>query len=168
MSPDAHIAPSLPLRDGDLVEAADFTAALKPPLSRFVLRGPVEAAERAGRAFGTPIPGQPLASTAHGSRLALWLGPDEWLLLADRSEGRQVEQSLEAALSNTPHSLVDVSHRQLALGVSGRLAARVLTSGCPLDLSLWGFPIGMAARTLFHKAEIVLLRQAADAFHVEV
>jgi sarcosine oxidase subunit gamma len=43
----------------------------------------------------------------------------------------------------------------------------VLTSGCPLDLSAQAFPVGMVARTLFHKAEIVLWRRE-EGFHLEV
>ena len=37
-----------------------------------------------------------------------------------------------------------------------------------LDLDPAAFPVGMATRTLFTKAEIVLWRQGADTFHVEV
>jgi sarcosine oxidase subunit gamma len=42
--------------------------------------------------------------------------------------------------------------------VSGRHAAEVLNSGCPLDLAEAAFPAGTATRTLLGKAEIVLMR----------
>jgi sarcosine oxidase subunit gamma len=37
-----------------------------------------------------------------------------------------------------------------------------------LDLHPAAFPIGMATRTLFIKAEIVLWRREADLYHIEV
>ena len=75
---------------------------------------------------------------------------------------------IEAALRTTPHSLVDVSHRQVGLDVRGAIAARALSAGCPLDLRISAFPIGMATRTMFDKAEIVLWRREDSAFQVEV
>jgi sarcosine oxidase subunit gamma len=43
-----------------------------------------------------------------------------------------------------------------------------LASGCPLDLTMRAFPVGACARTLYHKAEIVLWRTEGDAFQLEV
>ena len=71
---------------------------------------------------------------------------------------------LESVLDGTAHSLVDVSHRQIGLVVSGPAAARALNAGCPLDLGLKAFPVGFATRTLFDKAEIVLWRRAQETF----
>jgi len=44
----------------------------------------------------------------------------------------------------------------------------VLNTGCPLDLSLDEFPVGMCTRTIFGKSEIVLWRTSAAGFRVEV
>ena len=74
---------------------------------------------------------------------------------------------MAAQLAAAPHSLVDVSHRQIGLVVSGSRAARALSAGCPLDLNPRACPPGMAARTIFDKAEVVLWRRG-EAFHVEV
>jgi sarcosine oxidase, subunit gamma len=43
-----------------------------------------------------------------------------------------------------------------------------LSGACPLDLSLAQFPIGMCTRTVFAKADVLLWRTGADAFHLEV
>ena len=61
------------------------------------------------------------------------------------------------------HSLVDVSHRQVGLWLEGPGAARLLAAGCPLDLDLRAFPVGMSTRTLLVKAEIGLWRAASTA-----
>jgi sarcosine oxidase, subunit gamma len=44
----------------------------------------------------------------------------------------------------------------------------LLNAGCPLDLDLSAFPVGMCTRTVLAKAEIVLWRTSQDVFHVEV
>ena len=71
-------------------------------------------------------------------------------------------------LEGLPHSLVDVSHRQIGLTVSGPQAATLLSAGCPLDLDAGAFPVGMCTRTMLSKAEVVLWRTAAFEFRLEV
>jgi len=90
------------------------------------------------------------------------------LLLAPAEDAQIIAAGLEAALSGIAHSLVDVSHRQIALQVSGPHASAILSTGCPLDLDPAAFPPGMCTRTLFGKADIVLWRTGAAEFHVEV
>ena len=61
-----------------------------------------------------------------------------------------------------------MSHRNVGLTVTGALAADILSTGVMLDLDPAAFPVGMATRTLFVKAEIVLWRKGPQAFHIEV
>jgi len=100
-------------------------------------------------------------------RAALWLGPDERLLLAPEGTGESVVGALEAALAGHPHSLVDVSHRQVALRIAGPRANELLASGCPLDLDPGAFPVGMCTRTVLARAEIVLWRLSPEEYHLE-
>jgi sarcosine oxidase subunit gamma len=65
------------------------------------------------------------------------------------------------------HSATDVSHRNVAIIVSGPGAEATISAGCPQDLSLEAFPVGACSRTLFGKAEIVLFRTEDDTFRVE-
>ena len=89
-------------------------------------------------------------------------------MIAEAADPGPLGSELEAQLRDAPHGLVDVSDRQIGLIVRGASAARALSAGCPLDLRLTHFPIRMATRTLFDKAEIVLWRRGEAAFHVEV
>jgi sarcosine oxidase subunit gamma len=154
-----------------LRQAARITAcALVRPLpsaSRYVLRGSAQVMTAAGSAVGLAISQVACRAAVNGTQAAaLWLGPDEQLLIGP--ESADFAATLTPALRDLPHSLVDVSHRQIALEVSGPHAAAVLNAGCPLDLDLTAFPIGMCTRTVFAKAEIVLWRTGSDVFHVEV
>ena len=140
---------------------------LGPPRTRFSLRVDLgAAAERAGARW--PLATAPYQSTLRGEWAALWLGPDEQLLIGPESTPVEFINTVDTALREVPHSLVDVSHRQVALAIQGPQAVDLLNAGCPLDLDLTRFPVGACTRTVLAKSEIVLWRRANEEFHVEV
>ena len=157
-----------PLAERVLPSSESFLVRPAPDAARFILRGGAEAAARAGGAFGASTPARPCRAVTAVTRTSIWLGPDEWLLIAPGEDAAPLAAALAAALADGPHSLVDVSQRQIGLEVEGVLAARALNAGCPLDLGLAAFPVGMATRTLCAKCEIVLWRGFAVRFHLEV
>jgi len=136
----------------------DLALCALPPRTRLVLRCNPALLGAIGAAFGVVPPATPLAAAERGSRAALCLGPDEWLLLAEEGAADALVAALEAARAGLPASIVEVSHRQLAFAVSGPAAASLLNEGCPLDLEASAFPPGRATRTLFGKVEILLWR----------
>ena len=148
------------------ITATTWVEAL-PPATRYVLRGGPQVMSAAGDALGLEIAQTACRAAVHGERASLWLGPDEQLILAGENDAG-VAPALAAALRELPHSLVDVSHRQTALQVSGAAATTLLSIGCPLDLDLSAFPVGMCTRTVCAKAEIVLWRTGTTTFHIEV
>ena len=150
------------LPDNDRVKAV-----AAPFASRWILRGGPEVSLAVGAAFGAPPPLEPLRAATQGPRAALWLGPDEWLLIAE-DEAPELGGALAASLAGLPHALTDVSHRQCAIELSGAGAARLLNAGVPLDLDPEAFPVGMVARTLLLKAEITLWRREPEGFRLEV
>jgi sarcosine oxidase subunit gamma len=129
----------------------DSRARAAAPMARFSLRVP----------SGPDLPSAINSSVTANGRTAFRLGPDEFLLLLPEGE----EPAVNIA---EPHSLVDISHRQTGILLEGPHAADMLNAGCPLDLDKQAFPIGMATRTLFMKADIVLWRTGATSFHIEV
>ncbi len=135
-----------------------------PPAIRFNLRGGADVAARAGIAFGVTLPLAPHGAIEAGGRAALWLGPDEWLLLSPDGDAPDIA----AALADLPHSLVDVSDSTDALILRGPGAARILSAGCPLDLHPAAFPPGMATRTVLGRIGITLWRRAPDEWRLEI
>ena len=115
------------------------------------------------KTLGVKLPTQPKTSVSKGKRTALWLGPDEWLVIDEAGNDPLLDCAMEKAL----HSAVGVSHRNVAFSVSGRDAEAVLSAGCPQNLSLETFPVGACSRTILGKVEVVIYRTAADAFRVE-
>ncbi len=144
------------------------TLAALPPVARFSFRGNPTAARAAGDAFGVPLPETPCRAASRGDRAALWLGPDEWTLLAPPNEGPAIAATIARALVDKPHALVDIAHRDIGIFVAGPDSAIIINAGCPLDLDLSSFPIDQCTRTVFAKAGIVLWREDTTRFRLEV
>ena len=148
--------------------ADGVTIANLPPATRFVVRGDGAAIAALEFAFGVDFPRDACRAVTKVRRSVLWLGPDEWLLMEPDGQTDALFKTLTDALRGEPASVVEVSDRQVAIGVSGQKAAETLNAFNALDLHEDAFPVGMCTRTLFGKAEIVLWRTAPDAFHIDV
>jgi sarcosine oxidase subunit gamma len=151
---------------------SDFASVARPLrdtsiLSRRILRCRDGQAEAVSAILRLELPRAPYGSRSFGGLHLLWLGPDEWLILAEDEARDRLSQSAER-LAAAGAAFVDVSHRQVGILVKDRDVEAWLASGCPLDLTMRAFPVGACTRTLYHKAEIVLWRTGSDAFQLEV
>ncbi len=133
------------------------------PAFRMSLRARTDAVAAVSLALGLELPQRPKHSVSANRRTAMWLGPDEWLVIDENQRDPILDLKDTAVL----HSAVDISHRNIAILVSGDRAADVINAGCPQDLSLTAFPVGGCSRTVMGKIEIVLLRTGPDQFRVE-
>jgi sarcosine oxidase subunit gamma len=66
----------------------------------------------------------------------------------------------------TPHSLVDISHREVGILVEGEAALLALRSAIAFDVE--AMPVGTGCRTVFDKAQIILIRETENRFRIEV
>ena len=148
------------------IAAPSYEIARLSPASRAVVRCGEDASGKVSAAIGLTLPRDACRAAVRDQLAALWLGPDEWLLLAPESENWAAP--LMRNLDGIACSAVEVSDRQVAFAVVGGRAETILASGCPLDLDASAFPVGMCTRTLFHKAPVVLWRTDLDRFHLEV
>jgi heterotetrameric sarcosine oxidase gamma subunit len=140
--------------------STEVTLSAVPPLTRLVVRAELGSIETLGDMVGVQLPTEACRSNTSHSRAALWLGPDEWLLLADRGA--------EVPAAHPAGSIVDVSHAMTGIVVAGSRAGWAINAFCALDLHPVAFPVGMCTRTVFGKVEIVLWRTAAETFRIEV
>lgn len=98
-----------------------------------------------------------------GDRSILWLGPDEFLLIApDEVEGgpdpAALTVELADVLGNLPGQVVDLSANRTALELSGPHAQEVLEKSCRPDLHPSVFVPGRAIMTLLESVGIILWR----------
>jgi sarcosine oxidase, subunit gamma len=160
---DAEPATRRPILAGRQITASNAAVTVASPASRLSLRAHSESVAALSSALGLTLPTKPKTSASAKGRHALWLGPDEWLVIDETGADLAALVKHVAAF----HSAVDVSHRNAAFVVSGKGAATTINAGCPQDLSLTAVPVGGASRTILHKIEIVLLRTGEDEFRVE-
>lgn len=133
------------------------------PAERISLRARANDVAALSKVLGVTLPQKPKHSATKGKRSALWLGPDEWLVIDTGGQSPFADlQGIEIL-----HAATDVSHRNIGLIISGEGAEATINAGCPQDLSLSVFPVGAVSRTIFSKAEIVLWRLSETEFRLE-
>ena len=140
--------------------------AVLPPVARLNLRLRPEGLAAASKTFGLQLPDKITRGATKNGRAAYCLGPDEWLLHAAESEQADIVAAFEKLRETTPHSLTVISDREITIAITGPRALELLSVACPLDLSRMA--AGTAKRTLFDSAQVVLIRDGADAFRIEV
>lgn len=119
--------------------------------------------DRVESGLGISLPLVPNTASGDPDGLhALWLGPDEWLVLGPAGDAPAIESDIRSAAGDAFVVTVDVSANRIAFELSGPTAREVLESGCPVDLHPRAFRAGSCAQTLLARAN-VLLHQTGDA-----
>lgn len=155
--------PRIPPLAGRRFGSASVSISPAAPAARIALRAPEESVAALDGALGLALPRRPKTSSSAGGRAALWLGPDEWLVIDED------DADLMAACAGAAgfHSAVEISHRNTAILVEGPGAEAAIAAGCPQDIGLEAFPVGACSRTILGRIEIVLWRTGEEAFRVE-
>ena len=143
------------------------TIAPAPLAARVVLRLAPEIAATKTDVAGFDLSGAINTVRGTADRFAARLGPDEWLLVAPEAQEATLPAAIDAALGDTFHSAVDVSHRNVGLALEGERVPEIVNAASPLDLADAVFPPGSASRTVFAKAEIVLVRPDGGTWRIE-
>ncbi|MBB5702461.1 sarcosine oxidase subunit gamma [Ochrobactrum daejeonense] len=141
------------------IHAADDAA-------RFSLRIAPEKLSSAEKALGAKIPVKIGALVRTGDIAVACLGPDEWYIWADESKAVAVVEAFAKLYESEPHSLVDVSHRETGIDITGPQAEWLLNAASPLNLAEMSAP--GAARTIFDHAQIILMKWDAEHYRIEV
>ncbi|TLS45420.1 sarcosine oxidase subunit gamma [Streptomyces montanus] len=115
------------------------------------------AADAVGLALDLQLPLEPNTVVRAGELAALWLGPDEWLLVGPPGSGRDLESRIREAAGDEPVSVTDVSAQRTTLLVAGPRARDLLAHGCSLDLHPRAFGAGRCAQTTLGRTQIVLV-----------
>jgi sarcosine oxidase subunit gamma len=133
------------------------------PAERISLRARANDVAALSKLLGVALPQKPKHSASKSKRSALWLGPDEWLVI-DQSG---ISPFADLKGTDILHAATDISHRNIGIIIAGAGAVATINAGCSQDLSLEVFPVGAASRTLFGKAEVVLWRLSETEFRME-
>ena len=107
------------------------------------------------------LPLEPNTWVANGDREALWLGPDEWLIVGPPGTDDSISKDLERALAGLPHSVVEVSAARAILEVEPAVRLDLLPQGCGIDLYPPSWREGMCAQTLLARVPVILQEREA-------
>lgn len=140
-------------------------ATARPFLAAVDLRAdPADGAllARLAGALGFALPTTPntVAGDPDG-RHALWLGPDEWLVVGPAGSAAAIGAAIRDAAEGAFVTTTDVSANRTAVELAGPAARAILASGMPLDLHPRAFGPGSCAQTLLSRVGVIV-HQVAD------
>ena len=114
--------------------------------------------------FGTALPKAANKMTAIGTRRALWLGPDETLLIFDEAQEAELMLSIKDTLNQTHYAATLISDAYHIFQLTGPHIRDVLSKGCSLDLHESAFISGDCAQTGLGQAAVTLAAEEDGSF----
>jgi sarcosine oxidase subunit gamma len=133
----------------------------RPLVAKVNLRGDAgdaRFAQAVRDALGLPLPVEPNTTAGDDGITALWLGPDEWLLVSEREDPTPLLARVRQALGRLHAAAVDVSAASTVFRLSGPAARDVLAKGCSLDVHPRAFAPGACAQTTLARVSVILHR----------
>jgi sarcosine oxidase, subunit gamma len=110
--------------------------------------------------LGFDLPKAPRTSTTWGDVKALWLSPDQWMILCTRSKTVSLLGELTSALGKVHSLAVDVSDMRAIIRLEGEGVRETLMKGSSLDLISDDYKSGTVRRMRF--AEIAALLHVVE------
>jgi sarcosine oxidase, subunit gamma len=107
-------------------------------------------------ATGLRLPVEPNTVATAGNLSALWLGPNEWLIVGPGGREDDLSGSLRGALQGRHFAVTDVSEARAVIAISGPHARDLLAKGTSLDLHPRVFGPDRCAQSGIAKATMIL------------
>lgn len=107
-------------------------------------------------ALGFRLPYEPNCVSRQGDLTALWLSPEEWLLVTSASNSAKMCAEVSQAVAGIHALAVDVSDRWDVICVTGSQVVDVLNQGTSLDFDAPGFAAGSCAQTRLGPVQVIV------------
>jgi sarcosine oxidase subunit gamma len=130
-----------------------------PFLTQLNLRLDADApvALEVGKVLGGPLPSVPCTASRFGEIEVLWLGPDEWLVVAPAGGEKSLAAALLEAIGPADGAVTDVSAQRTAVELTGAGVREVLARGCSIDLHPKIASVGTCVQTLLAQTGVVIV-----------
>jgi sarcosine oxidase subunit gamma len=141
------------------VREADVLLGERPHRCQLDLRGnPADPdfLDAVRKAAGVALPQEPNTVARAGELRALWLGPNEWLLVGPPGREAELLPAIAGALAGRHAGVTDVSEARTAILVAGPKARELLAKGCPLDFHPRAFAPGQCAQSGLAGANVII------------
>jgi len=133
------------------------------PIAKINLRGnKSEFITAVGKSINLILPNEPNTSRSSEKLTAMWLGPDEWLLVSNNIVKQQNDiYELENSLKNTISkvklgSVVNVTDHFIMINLEGNKVYDLLSSSCPFNFNKFVKNKGSVVQTLFAHIDVIL------------
>lgn len=151
----------LAARIDDMAKASSGSVALKeiPFVTQLDLRGDGEDKNflaAVNKIVGFSLPTTPNRAREKGDMSALWLSPDEWLLLTSEDDASRLTSTFKVMLSDKHFALTDVSDNRTMLELSGPDCWSVLGKLGSLDYHPRAWKRGDCAQSLLGSAQVII------------
>jgi sarcosine oxidase subunit gamma len=110
------------------------------------------------------LPAVPCTSSTlpSGSLSALWLGPDEWMLVCDTGAETRLEQELEKALDGQHSQICNVTDYYVCIDITGHQTREILMNLTTLDMDKRSFMPGQVKGTILGHANAFVWQLHTD------
>lgn len=126
------------------------------------LRVTLSGAEAAAQRLELP----PAGAWSGADPQALWVGPDQWLLVSRRQTPDALIEHCGQALEGVLHHAVDSSDALHCLAVEGVGARTLLAMGSGVDFDAGRFKAGQCARTRLAKVAVLIAALEGERFEL--
>ena len=114
------------------------------------------------------LPKAPRTSASWGDVKALWLAPDQWLVLTTQGNTQALLAALRTAIGKIHSLAVDVSDMRAVIRIKGAEARNLLLKGSSLDLLSEAYGPGTVRRFRFAEIAALLDVVEEDVFDIYV
>ena len=104
--------------------------------------------------------------TTAGERHAVWLGPDEFMIICEAGKDEELASAIHASFESRHMAVTNITDALAAFHLKGDAVRQVLAKGCSLDLDYKSFPSGDVAQTLLSHAAVTIMALADHEFIV--
>ena len=154
-----------PLKDRAPAADAGATVQLRerPFLGKLVLRGRRDRINGGvSGVLGFDLP-KTSPNTASGDKAtALWLAPDEWMIVTGPDAERSLAAELGKALPGVHHQIADVTDYYTVICLSGAQAREILMKLTMLDMHQRTFKAGQVRGTMLMHTQATLYQRPGD------
>jgi sarcosine oxidase subunit gamma len=157
LDPHAARLAALPLRARERRFATQLNLRVAPGAA---------AADRIGAVLGHALPTVPCTSVSGNGIEALWLGPDEWLVLAAPDRQGELGAALRASGDGDFVAVTDVSAQRCVVELAGDALPALLARGCAIDFHPTVTPVGACVQTLLAQTGATIVVRAPGAVEV--
>ena len=145
------------------VEIGDLAIEELAPLGAIALRGRTDdraAMDAFAAELGEALP-EPGTAWSRSETVALWMMPDQWLLILPRHRATDYSQRLRSATAGVHAAAVDVSDALCCFALSGDKSEEVLGAGSAVAVSAEGLRADRCLRTSLALVDVTLIPVAS-------